>query len=847
MARASFGGASDYSSVFASLYNQAASELKSQIDNAMNEAKRVAQAEDQRMIDEWKKGTVSDSELLDRLAMRRDEAMDEVDRSAFASLYTEYKELIADGNAEVKYQNNPAGLRAYYAKKAKGLNPNSAGYRRAMLKVGELDKAISGLSNQDGRKNDPATLNALQAFVGTSTDYKILLVKAYEGGMSTWPPTTSNGLTQAEVDTLIAGASTYDVPTGGITTDYIDQIDSEILSAIDVAISEAPAGKKVGFAQQKSKYLANHVTLHNDFQQGQVLTGSGNDGGLIGSVLTTLSDARRAMTDPADFKAIADTAAATLEAHFDAAGSNEATSINRSGGATSNEYQAFGTMLVGVMRDLASGKTTMDQAYSTLQNGVKNFPDYKDNWVKTYFSKDRIDALLGYDGTKQTGADTPFIVAAKFGAGITGMNKVPPTRAYVYGPEGGAFVGVKTETSTVFNQETGKYEKVTTTTPDLNPKLDDGQAWTMVVMDVNGKPALVPAVATYRTAGVPMQLVDESGNPVTDSGKIKDLYKRFGSGIVNQLRPAFATYEVSVGDKSYTYIGGTPDTKGILRGGTWIPSDKFDTLLGATKQNYGTGDATLEALLRSAGLTIPENSDRPWKPSAPGEPLPYFGGDTRAFRDIVTGKMGGYDAIVEESKRHGIGTDSDGKIDLTADEAQLKIWADSYEPSSSMRIPGLGPVGGRGGTGAGGASRPTGLTGSDNWDRATDAKLKYNYDKEYSPYMTMQATAPTAPGTDPIANVLGVPQGEQPYRYAPNVDKTAFGTQAVSDYAKMASSRTAAVPKISMADTWDRGLATTPTPPAASTTPTPAPTVPKVTAAPPRPLAPKGTAGPELA
>jgi len=839
MGRASFGGAADYSGVFAGLYNQAASERKQQIDNAMNEAKRVAQAEDEDMIDRWKKGLVSDNDLLGRLAMRRDEAMDDVDKSAFASLYDEYKELIADDKAAVKYKDNPGALAAYYEKKAKGLNPNSAGYRRAMLEAYRLKKLVT--PSNDGRKNDPATLAKIDAFVNDETDYKLLVIKAYEGGMSTWPPSTSNGLTQAEVDILIEGASDYDVPTGGeITPDYIDGLDKEIIAAIDLAVVGAPSGSKSKYTALKAKYLADHVTLHNDYEQASLLTG---DDGILQTQLTGLSDYAKTITDPADYAIKMKEIRDTIAAHFKAAADTGATTDNTSGGATSNEYQILGDKIVAIVDDIIAGKTTYAQASTLLSATVKGFPDYKDNWVGSYFTDETIKSMFG-DGSSAT----VFTRMNYYAAGYKAATAVPPTKAFAYdSTDGGFFVDTRKVTKVVGGKTVTTYEPVLPV-PEANA---DGttSAWTNIVMDVNGVPTLVPALATQKTDGLPMSVYNKQGVRLTSSGDIEKFYKEVGKDIVNYMKPNQLVYEVTVGGKAYSYVGGTIGAKGTLTGGTWVPSSKLTEIYEPGGQ-FTFSDKTLADLMKNGGLRYAD--EKPYvKIGGVGEPMPYFGDHGTAWRNILGGKdlSPSALAILEEAGRHGIGFDGNGGID-PYDPAQSKIWEDIYKDTVGSDRPIIRGGGGPAGFTRSDAQVDKNLGNEDKWNAASEAKALYHYGKDYIAYGG-NPEAPRPKQNDPIAQILGEEEGdiEQGLRYAPRVGGQQFGPSGLSEYSAMARERDkSALPKITLSDSWDRGLATTPKPPSSvgvtppappASTPPPAPTPPSTPSNPRPPAGPR--------
>lgn len=168
----------------------------------------------------------------------------------------------------------------------------------------------------------------------------------------------------------------------------------------------------------------------------------------------------------------------------------------------------------------------------------------------------------------------------------------------------------------------------------------------------------------------------------------------------------------------------------------------------------------------------------------------------------------------------------------------MDSWIDGYDSGTGFT----------GGGGRFGFTRPTnnpkgGLTDDKKWNAATEKTALFHYDKDYIAYTNVP---PAKDPNDPISQILGETGEEEPFRYAPRVPGNAFSPAAVSEYAAMSQERDRNIlPKINLADSWDRGIQTLPTPPAppAPTSPTPTsttPTPPKPT--PPTP--PKPSAGP---
>jgi hypothetical protein len=681
--------------------------------------------------------------------------------------------------------------------------------------------------------------------VDDETDYKLLVIKAYEGGMSTWPPSTSHGLTQAEVDILVDGAADHDVPTGdSISTDYIDSLDADIINALDVAVIGVPEGSKSKYTKLKADYLANHVSLHNDYQQQQILTDPNT--GILATAFIGMSDAATGITDPKDMMAELKTVRDTLAAHFTAAASSVVTDENKSGGATSNEYQIFGNKMVAILDDMIAGKYGSAKAVDLLSATVKSFPDYKDNWVQMAFGDETLKAM--FIGTDD--APSGFQKLEYFAQGYKGVTSKPPTRAFVYDyADGVGFVPVREVTTMVDGKPVKKYEPVL---PVQAPKADGTtDAWTMVSMDVNGVPTLVPALASVQTENVPMGVFDPvTGKAFTDSNQLFNFYSKLvpPSDITKYIKPLFTVYTVKIGTgdsaSEYSYVGGTVSANGTLAGGTWVPTKELGKVYGGTA--YEPSDPKLATLLQNSGIVFFNDPSKPYDADATiaGEPIVYLGDNQAIFRAILKGTISDPNGILTEAQRHGMGLD-DGKISVY-DEGQIDIWAEGYD---GIRF--SGPRGFTGGVGRrtsapGGVptSSRGGLGTPEKWNAASEGKALYHYDRDYIAYTNVEP--PAKKGNDPIAQILGEEEGdvERGYRYAPRVPGNEFSPASVAGYAATAAERDkGALPKISIADSWDRGIQTLPVaptapaptaptpPPPSSSTPTP-PTTPKPPAPP---------------
>lgn len=825
MGRASFGGAADYSYVFANLYNQAANQRKSQIDQAMSDAKRLAQSEDEALIAAWKRGDkgATDKVLLDRLTMRRDEATDPADAAAFDNLYKEYKDSIDDSKAETKFVNDPTGLANYYRSKAGKLNPNSEGYRRAMLRVGQIEKTNGGAGSSPASA-DQVTYTKIMAAADAATDYKVLLVKAYDGGMTSWPPTTKNGLTQAEVDTLILGATANDVPTGAITPEYIDKVDSEIVSAIDGLVSAAKEKKQPGAAATlldlKSSYIAKHVTFHNDREQVKNLVGKG---GIMDSAFAAITELRKTETDPAKLQEGMKAIRQRLQDWITSASSSAATADNLSGGGTTSSLATFGQSFLGVWDQLVSGKITSDVAYNSLYSSVMALPGSDKTWIAQEFLTKNPDnpnsatnlqmLIMDHDG----GGATPFNIAAYLAEGYKGVSTNPPTKAMVYNADTG-LIYVNVVKVNKIDPATGK--NVTSYQPDLSQvtkALSPDQKIVKIAIDINGKPTVVSAVASATTSGVPMTFNGTDGKPILTVSGVKDLYSKLGNAIVNYMTPTVSAYTITINGKTMTYIGGAVDATGTLHGGMFVTPEQMKTIFRTTVTI--TGDGKLDALLRGRGFAIPDNTgSNIWSAGMHGEPIVYFGSNNAQWK--IAYKSDPF--VRDEILQGGGGTDGSGNIvpfDPVKDgPAYDKLYTGDAGTGRVGRLPGLpGGIGGFGGRGGvGGSWTPS------SGDRA-DARSTYLNGRygtaEYDPY----SGATAVPGT-PAAAVTTAEtafgDGTNLLRYAPTTND--FSPESVIRLSQRTPQPEPTLPPISQA--WAKGAAGLPTPGS-----TPPPTAPAAT------------------
>ena len=141
MGRASFGGAGDYSGLFASLYNQSEAEAKRATEAAATRSKQALAAADDLAFSDWESGKISDDDLLAYIERRISEsAADSAELARWMKIQDQYRVQIADSKAEAAYAagGDLADLVDYYEAKMSSQQPGSSGYRVAQQRVTQL-------------------------------------------------------------------------------------------------------------------------------------------------------------------------------------------------------------------------------------------------------------------------------------------------------------------------------------------------------------------------------------------------------------------------------------------------------------------------------------------------------------------------------------------------------------------------------------------------------------------------------------------------------------------------------------------------------------------------------------
>lgn len=166
MARASFGGGSDFSGVFGSLYsaNKAAAQAKQDAD-------------DQDAQDRWEHGLLTDGDWLAYIQNRINAETDPARKERWITAQREYIPLIADKQAEFEYQNGGSinQLVAHYQARLSGLVPGSNEYREVALKLNDAQDARSAENLQ---AQSDAMVDKINAGKATYNDLLNLLKDA---------------------------------------------------------------------------------------------------------------------------------------------------------------------------------------------------------------------------------------------------------------------------------------------------------------------------------------------------------------------------------------------------------------------------------------------------------------------------------------------------------------------------------------------------------------------------------------------------------------------------------------------------------------------------------------------
>ena len=170
MGRASFGGSSDYSALFASIYGAqdvAAKQAEYDAKQAAAEAKAKQAAQDQDMADQWANGLISNEKWLAYIATRvQQTAGDPAEHEKWVKYQRKYQEQIADSTAEFNFANGGSinDLIAYYQVKIAGKTAGSKDTQKDQLRLNEL---IDQRASETVAKGAQAIVDRINAGTGT--------------------------------------------------------------------------------------------------------------------------------------------------------------------------------------------------------------------------------------------------------------------------------------------------------------------------------------------------------------------------------------------------------------------------------------------------------------------------------------------------------------------------------------------------------------------------------------------------------------------------------------------------------------------------------------------------------
>jgi hypothetical protein len=280
MARASFGGSSDYSSLFASVYGNstgtgsgnpdiaASNKLQYEFDAgtitleqykagltqiaqkyaggindqkyyqymdaaatatertsyAQQQAKADLAATDADMQSQWQNGVISNDAWLAYVANRASTATDPKEQAKWSGYLLKFKQQIGDTTAEYNYQNGGSvnDLISYYQTKIAGMDPNSQDTQKDKLRLNDLLDTRSNTAISDGAQK---ILDAIKTNKATYED----LLKFEQGALGTVRPNSAmetqlkgeiEKITQTIADNKsseILGKAEYDFKTNHLT------------------------------------------------------------------------------------------------------------------------------------------------------------------------------------------------------------------------------------------------------------------------------------------------------------------------------------------------------------------------------------------------------------------------------------------------------------------------------------------------------------------------------------------------------------------------------------------------------------------------------------------------------
>lgn len=142
MARADWGGGSDYSGIFANLNEIFESRVEAATARAKRQAEEEQAAADADTYDKWKNGLITDDEWLAYIRTRQEESKgDPTEYAEWTKTLREHETGIHDAQTESAFEQGEISIHAiigYYKTRLEGLEKNSPEYRELASRLSDL-------------------------------------------------------------------------------------------------------------------------------------------------------------------------------------------------------------------------------------------------------------------------------------------------------------------------------------------------------------------------------------------------------------------------------------------------------------------------------------------------------------------------------------------------------------------------------------------------------------------------------------------------------------------------------------------------------------------------------------
>lgn len=182
MARADWGGGSDYSGIFANLHELFQSRVEASTARAKRQAEEERAAADADTYDKWKNGLITDDDWLAYIDQRLEESTgDPKEVAEWTKIKREHETGIRDAQAETAFEDGNISIHAiigYYKTRIQDVETNSPEYRKLKSRLNDLvenrdseqiyDEAEAIIDRiERGRGNYTELLNYYKAKLGS--------------------------------------------------------------------------------------------------------------------------------------------------------------------------------------------------------------------------------------------------------------------------------------------------------------------------------------------------------------------------------------------------------------------------------------------------------------------------------------------------------------------------------------------------------------------------------------------------------------------------------------------------------------------------------------------------------